>query len=122
MEDKIEKRIEKLQSDYNSLLPNAKSWNRDRLLLMWGFASAIVASVGLSIYEYCYPKYNLNNLKLEFIWTTFIKDYYLWGLLIIFTFVLIATWRVGKIIDTNANDINKTLEVLKKEINKLRGI
>jgi len=113
------KRVSELQKIYDDLLPKAKSWNRDRLLLAWGFCSAIFTITGLELFKIIAKDYNFKFN--EILTKLFFQDFYLIGILIFFFTFGIVTYCIGKIIDQNADDMNKTLNDLKKQINNLKS-
>jgi hypothetical protein len=113
-----EEKIKELESIYNNLLPKAKSWNRDRLLLAWGFISAFFLTTAFELFRiFASEKY---NFKWVVILASILKDYYLIGILVFFIPGFIILLIVSNVINTNADDINKTLNILKKEIEYLK--
>lgn len=105
-----------LQEAYDELLPKAKSWNRDRVLLAWGFGTAIVLTAGFEIYGWLFEKYGADFSKL----VEGFPDYYLMGLFIIFMIGAYLAIHTSYIINQNADDINKTTAVIEKEIERIR--
>ncbi|MEK6855993.1 MAG: hypothetical protein AABX66_02425 [Nanoarchaeota archaeon] len=108
----LPERILKLTEVEKELLPKVKSWNRDRLLLAWGFSAALLMTIGLSIIQYVFTKNQSNSYT----------DGYIISIIFLFVFGIILTLWAGHIIDQNANDANITLEIVHKELQELKKI
>jgi fructose-specific phosphotransferase system IIC component len=92
------------------ILPLSKSWNQNRLFLVWGFLAAMMVAFGLELFR-TFAK------DLSFKLNGILSNYYFIGLLVFFIFSLVLIFKVSKIIDENANNLNNVVKDLTNVIN-----
>ncbi len=90
--------LDRLREARSKLLIESKFWNRNRLFLAWAFCAAIILTTGIEITK------------------IISKDYYLFGMIVLFVFGLVIIWVLGRIIDRNSNDIYQTYKDIDKII------
>jgi len=99
----MKERLTTLKEARDRLLSEAKFWNRNRLFLVWAFCAAIILTSGIEIIK------------------IISKNYYLYGVITLFVFGLVIISILTKILDTIANDVNRTYEDLNKIIKKMEN-
>jgi len=97
----VRKNLEELIKYRDSILPEAKFWNRQRLFLAWAFCAAIILTSGIELAK------------------MISEEYAPWGLIILFVFGLVIIWKITKILNEATYYPNKVCDILNSEIKRL---